>query len=179
MGITATEIGHRIHASAEVVNRLLLEKGLTHGEPGAYGITDKGAMFGAAIDKENGYGGWAHRNWGWNSWNESVIDELGATPEKIAEVSAAIKAEKAVKRAADKLEAEQYWAGVMAEKAQKFAEDTSEGGTEAGLTNGQKMLIGVTVTVVGVVGGVLIYKGVKRNKRKKAERAERDATAVS
>ena len=175
MGLTASEIGHRIGASAEVVNRLLLENGLTFGEPGAYGITDKGAAFGAAVEKDNGYGGWAHRNWAWSSWDESVIDELGATPDRIAEESAALKAAKAAKRAAKKLEGEQYWAGVMAEKAGKLDGDTFEGCAEEGLTNGQKALIGVAVTVVVVVGGVLIYEGVQRHKRRQADRAQRTA----
>lgn len=175
MGLTASEIGRRIGASPEVVNRLLLEKGLTFGEPGAYGITAKGAAFGTAVDKGNGYGGWAQRNWAWNSWDESVIDELGATPEKIAEESAALKAVKAAKRAADKLEAEEYWARVMANKVDKVVDSPSTGDAERGLTSGQKALIGVSATVIVIVGGVLIYKGVKRHKLKKADRARRNA----
>lgn len=176
MGLTATEIGRRINASPEVVNLLLLENGLTYGEPGDYGITDKGAAFGTTVERDNGYGGWAHRDWGWNSWDESVIDQLEVTPEKIAEVSAALKAAKAAKRAADKLEAEEYWASVMAKKAGKFVDDSST----AGLTNGQKVAIAITATVFVVVGGVLVYKGMKRHAAKKAKLADpmSDATAL-
>lgn len=175
MGLTATEVGRRIGASAEVVNRLLREKGLTYGEPGAYGISKKGAAFGAAIERDNGYGGWAHRDWGWNSWDESVIDQLDATPEKIAEMSAALKAAKAAKRAADKLEAEQYWASVMADKAGKLVQDS----TDSGLTNGQKAAIAIAATTIVVVGGVLVYKGVKRHAARKAARADPKAATSS
>lgn len=166
-GLTATEIGRRIQASAEVVNQLLLEKGLIQGDPGAYGLTEAGRLFGAAVDKDNGYGGWAHRSWGWNTWSESVIDELGATPEKIAEMTAALKAAKAAKRAADRIEAEQYWAEVA---ARKLGEVVGDDGNKSGLSNGQKVAIGIGVAVVVVVGGVVIYKGVKRRQRKKAAR---------
>lgn len=164
-GLTATEIGRRIRASAEVVNHLLLEKGL-HGEPGAYGLTEAGKAFGAAVDRDNGYGGWAHRSWGWNTWDESVIDELGATPQKIADLTATLTAAKAAKRVADRIEAEKYWSEVAAKKLGKVVVD---GGGKGGLTNGQKVAIGIGVGVV-VVGGVVIYKGVKRYQRKKAAR---------
>ncbi len=164
LGLTATEIGHRINASAEVVNHLLVEKGLAYGVPGSYGITEKGKSFGVerSAFKNNSFG-----TFEWNNWADSVIDELGATPEKIAELTANLKAAKAAKRLADRAEAEQYWAGIAAAKLESVVK---EDGSEGGLTKGQKLAIGVGVTVVLVVGGVLIYKGVRRHQRKKAER---------
>lgn len=178
LGLSATDIGSSIHASAEVVNRLLLEKGFIGGEPGAYFLTDAGKAFGAAVEKDNGYGGWAYRDWGWNTWDESVIDELGATPEKIAEMTLALRAARAAKRATDKIASEQYWAEVMAKQADKIA-DLSD--SDSGLSTGQKVAIaaGVTaVVVVGVVGGVVIYKVVRRRRQRKIERVSRDANEM-
>lgn len=178
MGLSATEIGNKIHASAEVVNRLLLEKGLIGGEPGAYFLTEAGKAFGAAVEKDNGYGGWAYRGWGWNTWDESVIDELGATPEKIADLTVALRAAKAAKRAADKIASEEYWAEVMARQAGKLT-DLSD--SDSGLSTGQKVAIaaGVTaVVVVSVVGGVVVYKVVKRRRERKIERVAREAAGA-
>lgn len=175
MGLSATEIGHRIHASAEVVNRLLVEKWLLGGEPGAYFLTEAGKAFGAAVEKDNGYGGWAHRSWGWNTWDERVIDELGATPEKIADLTAALRAAKAAKRAADRIASDEYWAEVMARQADKLNELSD---SDSGLSTGQKVAIaaGVTaVVVVGVVGGVVIYKAIKRRRERRSDRAAREA----
>jgi hypothetical protein len=178
LGLSATEIGNRIHASAEVVNRLLLEKGLIGGEPGAYFLTEAAEAFGAAVEKDNGYGGWAYREWGWNTWDESVLGELGATPEKIAEMTMALRAARAAKRTADKIASEQYWAEVMAKQADKLA-DLSD--SDSGLSTGQKVAIAASVTavvVVGVVGGVVIYKVVQRRRQRKIERVARHANEV-
>lgn len=157
------------------MNHLLVEAGLQTGKPGAYGLSDLGKTFGDTVDRENGYGGYAYREWSWNRWDESVIEKLGATPEKIKEMTDSLRAAKAANRAADKVEAEEAFAAFMAAKAGAVLEDTTDGG----LTNGQKVIIAVGVTVIVVVGGVIIYKSVKRHRQKKAARAERDAARSS
>ncbi|TFD56687.1 hypothetical protein [Cryobacterium sp. Hh38] len=167
LGLTATEIGWKIHASAEVVNLLLLEKGLTYGVPGCYGITESGKIFGVERSalKNNSFG-----TFEWNNWDESVIAELGATPEKIADMTDALKAARAAKRLAGRAEAEDAFVAFMAEKVSHV----SDGGSKGSLTAGQKTVIVVVAGVAVIVGGVLIYQGVKRYKRKKAEQVERD-----
>ena len=161
LGLTATEIGRKINASAEVVNNLLIEKGLL---TETRALTEAGLAFGVqrSATKNNSFD-----TFEWANWDESVIAVLDATPEKIAELTAALKEAKAAKRAAGTREAEEAFAAFLAEKAGKVVKDTGEGG----LTNGQKVVIVVGVTAIVIVGGVLVYKGVKRHQRRKAERA--------
>jgi hypothetical protein len=171
LGLTATEIGRKINASPEVVNHLLVEKGLLGGGPGAYFVTEAGKAFGVerSITKNNSFDTFEFAN-----WSESVIAELEATAEKIGEMNASLKAAKAAKRLADKIASEEYWAAVAAKQAEKLAtvEDP-----DSGLTAGQKVAIvlGVTAVVaVTVVGGVVVYKVVKRGRERKTERRVAD-----
>lgn len=166
-GLTATEIGRKINASPEVVNHLLVEAGLACGGPGAYGITEAGKAFGV---ERSAFKNNSHGTFEWNNWAESVIEQLDATPERIAELTASLKAEKAAKRLADKIASDEYWAAIAAKQADKLAtiEDP-----DSGLTAGQKLAIvlGVTAVVtVTIVGGVVVYKVVKRRRQRKVER---------
>lgn len=63
------------------MNALLKEHGYLYGEPGAYGLTDKGEQFGADHYHENGYGGYAHRNWETRTWNDHLAGALRADME--------------------------------------------------------------------------------------------------
>lgn len=61
------------------MNVLLHKHGFIEGGPGAWRPTQLGVQFAAWVDKDNGYGGYAHRAWSWLSWNEDVVDALKAS----------------------------------------------------------------------------------------------------
>lgn len=77
-GLSARGIGRRLGLTAQQVNVALKEAGLLSGEPGAYGLTDRGAQFGREHYHSNGVGGYSHYqvNYETRSWDESVIEEL-------------------------------------------------------------------------------------------------------
>ena len=75
--MSARRIGAFLGMTAMEVNRKLKEVGLLEGEPGAYGVTDKGEEYGGEDHyNENGYGGYAHRDWETRTWLSSVITAI-------------------------------------------------------------------------------------------------------
>lgn len=76
MGLTATRLGHELGRSAREVNTLLKAHGFMEGDPGAYRPTKLGQAFAHAHDFDNGYGGFAHRQWGFLSWDPGILDSL-------------------------------------------------------------------------------------------------------
>lgn len=81
MGKTATELGREFGRTAREMNKLLKEHSFMEGEPGAYRTTELGKPFVQAHDFDNGYGGFAHRQWGWLSWTDGLADVLRASME--------------------------------------------------------------------------------------------------
>jgi hypothetical protein len=79
MGMTATELGRELGIGAREVNKLLKFHGFMEGDPGAYRPTALGRTFAVAHDFDNGYGGFAHRQWGWLSWKDGLVDALKAS----------------------------------------------------------------------------------------------------
>lgn len=77
-GLSARGIGRRLGLTAQQVNVALKEAGFLSGEPGAYGLTDRGAQFGKEHYHSNGVGGYSRYqvNYETRSWDESVIEEL-------------------------------------------------------------------------------------------------------
>lgn len=164
-GVSATDIGLRLLASGEEVNRLLKEQGFLEGAPGAYGLTSKGEKFGAERSHDNGYGGVAARNWSTTHYDPSIIDALDSSPEDVQRVRAEISAEKKAKREARKIEQDEAAAKFYEDRAEK---DSAEAEQEIDL---QKVLL-VTAGLAGAVGAsVGIYKGIERYKRKKVEKS--------
>src|SRR5690606_8510310 len=79
MGKSARIIGWEdFGLNARDMNALLKEHGYLYGEPGAYGLTEKGARYGDEQHNENGYGGFAHRSWETRTWNDDLADALKA-----------------------------------------------------------------------------------------------------
>lgn len=81
MGMTATELAREFGRTAREMNKLLKDHGFMEGDPGEYRPTALGKQFAQAIDFDNGYGGSAHRQWGWLSWTDGLVDALKASME--------------------------------------------------------------------------------------------------
>ena len=61
---------------AREVNRRLASHGYLEGKPGHYLITEKGRRRGEVHAFDNGYGGFAYRQWDYVVWDEDLADEL-------------------------------------------------------------------------------------------------------
>ena len=82
MGMTATQLGSMFSRTGTAMNQLLRDHGFIEGGPGAWRATELGKQFIArAHDVDNGYGGLAHRQWGWLSWTDGLVDALRASME--------------------------------------------------------------------------------------------------
>jgi len=81
MGKTATALGREFGRTAREMNKLLKDHGFMDGDPGAYRPTELGNPFAQSHDFDNGYGGFAHRQWGWLSWTDGLPDALRASME--------------------------------------------------------------------------------------------------
>lgn len=81
MGKSARVLGWEFGKTAQEMNLLLKDYGYLEGEPGAYGLTDKGKQFGDEQYNENGYGGYAHRGWETRTWNDDLAGALRADME--------------------------------------------------------------------------------------------------
>ncbi len=81
MGMTATQLGSMFGRGAAAMNILLKDHGFLEGSPGAWRPTELGKQFAQSHDFDNGYGGYAHRSWGWLSWTDGLIDALKASIE--------------------------------------------------------------------------------------------------
>lgn len=77
---SARVLGYDLRMSAQDMNALLKEHGYLAGEPGAYGLTEKGMQFGHEEDHHRGPGGhsWYNRDWTTRTWDEEVLDALAA-----------------------------------------------------------------------------------------------------
>lgn len=82
MGMTATQLGTVFGRGAAAMNVLLKEHGFLEGGPGAWMPTELGKQFAQSHDFDNGYGGYAHRSWGWLSWGDGLVDALKASIEQ-------------------------------------------------------------------------------------------------
>lgn len=81
MGMTATQLGSVFGRGAAATNVLLRDHGFLEGSPGAWRPTELGEQFAKWVDRDNGYGGYAHRSWGWLTWSDGLIDALKASIE--------------------------------------------------------------------------------------------------
>ena len=80
MGKSARVLGWEFSKTAQEMNRLLKEHGYLYGEPGAYGLTEKGKIYAEEQYHSRGTGGYAHynRNWETWTWNEETAAALAA-----------------------------------------------------------------------------------------------------
>ena len=82
MGMTATQLGAIFGRGAAAMNLLLKEHGFLEGGPGPWMPTELGKQFAQSHDFDNGYGGFAHRSWGWLSWSDGLVDALKTSIEQ-------------------------------------------------------------------------------------------------
>lgn len=68
--------------TAAETNMLLCEEGFLEGEPGAWGVTEKGAPYATETDYHRGTGGYDmyNRYWTERTWDGSILDEIGDVP---------------------------------------------------------------------------------------------------
>lgn len=167
-GLSATEIGRSIGASREEVNRLLRDQGFLEGKPSAWSLTTKGEEYGIHRDHDNGYGGFAHRNWYTTHFDPSVVEVIDSSPEQIAKARAEIAADRQAQRAAraaEQAEAEARYLEEEAERARAAAPDEID----------LKKLAIVAGSILAAIGvGTLVYKGIEWRNRKRAARKESD-----
>lgn len=73
---SARRLGKLIGENAAAVNKKLADEGYLEGEPGAWGLTEKGRDHGEYRHESNGHGGSAERSWGYPLWGDSVAQDL-------------------------------------------------------------------------------------------------------
>jgi hypothetical protein len=93
MGMSARVLGREFGLTAQEMNALLKQHGYLYGEPGAYGLTEKGQQFGDEHHHDNGYGGYAYRQWETRTWNDetaaSLVADIEANPVGVPDLSTA------------------------------------------------------------------------------------------
>ena len=96
---SARLLGQRLGLSSQETNHMLKEEGFLEGKPGNYNLTEKGKEFGEYSAHDNGYGGYAHRSWGFPIWDsDKVLSSIDTSPEKIEEYRNSYKEAKALAR---------------------------------------------------------------------------------
>lgn len=116
LGLSATDIGNQIGLGAQDTNVLLASQGFLAGKPGEYLLTELGEQFGQHVSEDNGYGGYAQRDWSKIYFDRRILDAVDQSPEIIAETKTAAKAARAAARALSAKEGEEYWAEVARNK---------------------------------------------------------------
>lgn len=140
---------------------LLKEEDYLYGEPNAFGVTQKGEPFAHEKYEKRGTGGSAQYNPSWEtvSWDQSILDELNITPERVREVQEAARQLRRDRAAAREAEDEALRRAAL-----------YDGASEPRPLSGGDLLI-LAAVVVGA--GYGIYKAVKAVPRIRAWRAAR------
>ncbi|THA56779.1 hypothetical protein E6P78_31690 [Streptomyces sp. A0958] len=83
MGKSARVLGEEFGRTAREMNALLKQYGYLDGNPGAYGITEKGQQYAKEQYHSRGTGGYAqyNRNWESRTWSEDTVAALRADME--------------------------------------------------------------------------------------------------
>lgn len=166
LGLSATEIGVRIGATAIETNLLLRNQGFFRGGPGAYALTPMGARFGVETNHDNGYGGVARREWGITHFNPNILEVLDSTVEELTKVRIELAARKQDLKAA-KIIAEAAAAAAAHFEAFQAKNQASEFQHEIDPRKALVVAAGALVITGTAIG---VYKGIRWYKRKKASR---------
>lgn len=150
-GQSATEIGATLGVNGRVMNKVLELAGVY--EQGEHGrqLTDFGEKFANVIDHDNGYGGYARRDWSTTHFDPSLLDELNITPDLIQQAKveyAADLAAAALKRAASKEEAEALFQETQEKLARELQGAEVDWKKVALLVGGAIVVTGTAVVVV-------------------------------
>lgn len=91
MGKSARVLGWEFGRTAREMNGLLKDHGYLHGDPGAYGLTEKGKQYADEHHHTNGVGGYAQYqvNYETRTWNDGTAAalkaDIEANPEGLAD----------------------------------------------------------------------------------------------
>lgn len=160
-GLAAVQVGLAVGASAREVNRLLLELGYLSGSPGMLKVTQKGAEFATEVLRSSSDLPHA-KTWLATYWNPRIIDVLRevATPEKLAQIRAAINADRIAKLAAEA--AEQQRLEAMNRASGAFAHSLEQRSLKIALIGSGAIMV--------AVAGYGIYRLTTVAKRWRSER---------
>lgn len=88
VGKSARIIGEKFNLTAQEVNRYLVEEGYLEGEPGAYGVTEKGEPYASERHFHRGPGGysWYNADWEQRTWSDEFADSLGIPADRRSEL---------------------------------------------------------------------------------------------
>ena len=86
MAWSAKRLGEKIGLTSHEMNFLLKEEGYQNGEPGDYSTTDKGKEYVSEKGWDNGYGGYAFRGYNYNEWDESILNNIDTSPERLSQI---------------------------------------------------------------------------------------------
>lgn len=83
MGKSARVLGQEFGRTAREMNELLKKHGYLYGNPGAYGLTEKGQQYAEEQYHSRGTGGYAHynRSWETRTWSDETAAALKADME--------------------------------------------------------------------------------------------------
>lgn len=98
MFLSAKQLGAKIDLNAQEMNILLKEEGLLDGEPGDYYVTEKGRSYADETGWSNGYGGYAARGYNYTVWDETILNIIDISEERLASIRIKTKEERKKRR---------------------------------------------------------------------------------
>lgn len=154
MALSAKRLGEKIGLTSQEMNVLLKEEGYQNGEPGNYSTTDKGKPYVSEKGWDNGYGGYAFRGYNYNEWDESILDDIDTSPERLSQIRAKTANERKERNAKKKKESEEYWAT----HSPLYSDNTNLEESDYDESN-NVILGGLAIFGILTYG---VYKGIKR-----------------
>jgi hypothetical protein len=157
---SASFLGQALGLTGEEMNRLLKDRGLLAGEPGAYALTEKGQQFANERYEERGNPGGSSqyfRQWPVVTWPPSVINELDVTEEQKQQV-----------RVAARLARQEKAALRAAEAVDLSSQGNDRGAPSSSGVDSRVVVLGLLAAGAAVYG---LYKAVPRIKARRADRA--------
>lgn len=153
MALSAKRLGEKIGLTSQEMNVLLKEEGYQNGEPGNYTTTDKGKPYVSEKCWDNGYGGYAARGYNYNVWDESVLDDIDTSPERLSQIRAKTANERRERNIKRKIESEKYWPA----HSQQYMNDVDS--EEYNSDESYNSIISGLAIIGGLAYG--LYKGIK------------------
>lgn len=98
MSLSAKQLGAKLYLNSQEMNVLLKEEGFLDGEPGDYHVTDKGRPYAYETGWSNGYGGYAARGYNYIVWDESILNVIDVSEERLASIRIKTKEERRRRR---------------------------------------------------------------------------------
>lgn len=168
-GLAAVEIGHRIGASAQEVNRLFFEQGFLEKINNAWSVTQKGAEYGIQVARSSSDLPQA-KSWDVTYWRDGVLDVLDSSAEALATARGNLKLERAAQATARRIAQAQADTAFLARQAAENAPEVNRLVEWMGSPRGRIYGIAGIATTVAIVGAVVVAPLAKRawNERRQA-----------